>query len=148
VTVRAGKFNAARELPLHDSTVHALDEYRALRDRCWPAPKVPAFFLSMRGPRLHSGHVRETFRDLRQRAGIRAAPGARQPRVHDLRHGFAVATILDWYRADVDVDVAARLPRLSSYLGHYAGDPVKRRERRRAVRWSKFRRRGAGRRVF
>jgi len=94
------------------------NEYRALRDRCWPAPRVPAFFLSMRGTRLHSGHVRETFRDLRQHAGISAAPGARQPRVHDLRHSFAVATLVDWYRSDADV--AARLPRLSSYLGHAA----------------------------
>jgi integrase/recombinase XerD len=118
VTVRAGKFNAARELPLHDSALSALDEYRALRDRCWPAPKAPAFFLSMRGTRLLQGHVRETFRDLRRHAGISVAPGARQPRVHDLRHRFAVATIVDWYRADVDV--AARLPRLSSYLGHSA----------------------------
>jgi len=118
VTVRAGKFNAARELPLHDSTVRALDEYRMLRDRCWPTPKAPAFLLSMRGTRLLQSHVRETFRDLRRHAGISVGPGARQPRVHDLRDSFAVATIVDWYRADVDV--AARLPRLSSYLGHSA----------------------------
>jgi integrase len=118
VRVREGKFNAARELPLHDSTVSALDEFRSLRDRCWPAPKAPAFFLSMRGTRLLPSHVRETFRDLRKRADVSAEPGARQPRVHDLRHRFAVATIIDWYRSDVDI--AACLPRLSSYLGHSA----------------------------
>lgn len=118
VRVHEGKFNAARELPLHDSTVSALDEFQRLRDRFWPAPKEPAFFLSMRGTRLLPGHVRETFRDLRKRAGVTAAPGARQPRVHDLRHSFAVATIVEWYRSDLDV--GARLPRLSSYLGHSA----------------------------
>jgi integrase/recombinase XerD len=94
VTVRAGKFNAARELPLHDSTVRALDHYRALRDRCWPVPTVPAFFLSMRGTRLHSGHVRETFRDLRRHAGISAGPGARQPRVHEYADVFVMPTRL------------------------------------------------------
>jgi integrase/recombinase XerD len=118
VTVRAGKWNAARELPLHDSTVRALGEYRHLRDQCWPAPKEPAFFLSMRGTRVHPGHFRETFHDLRQQAGVTAPPGSRQPRVHDLRHTFAVSTLVDWYRAEVDL--APRLPRLSSYLGHCA----------------------------
>lgn len=118
VRVREGKLNAARELPLHDSTVRALEEFRILRDRFWPAPKAPAFFLSMRGTRLLPSHVRETFRELRTRAGVSAAPGVRQPRVHDLRHSFAVATIVDWYRGEVDV--AAWLPRLSSYLGHSA----------------------------
>jgi integrase len=72
----------------------------------------------MCGNRLAGGHVRETFRDLRQRAGLTAPPGGRAPRIHDLRHRFAVTTLLDWYQADVDV--AARLPRLSSYLGHAA----------------------------
>ena len=118
VTVRAGKFGAARELPLHDTTLRALDEYRQLRDGRGPKPEVPAFFVSMRGTRLLSGHVREAFRDLRRRAGLTAVPGGRAPRVHDLRHSFAVATLVDWYRADADV--AALLPRLSSYVGHAA----------------------------
>jgi integrase len=118
VTVRAGKWGAARELPLHDSTIGALDEYRQLRDSRWPQPKVLAFFVSMRGSRLLSGHVREAFRELRRHAGLTALPGGRAPRIHDLRHSFAVATLIDWYRADADV--AARLPRLSSYLGHAA----------------------------
>jgi integrase len=108
VTVRAGKFGAARELPLHDTTLRALDEYRQVRDGRGPKPEVPAFFVSMRGTRLLSGHVREAFRDLRRRAGLTAVPGGRAPRVHDLRHSFAVATLVDWYRADADV--AALLP--------------------------------------
>jgi integrase/recombinase XerD len=118
VTVRAGKWGAARELPLHDTTIRALDEYRQLHDGRWPHPKVPAFFVSMRGTRLLSGHVREAFRELRQHADLTAVPGGRPPRIHDLRHSFAVATLVDWYRAEADV--AALLPRLSSYLGHAA----------------------------
>jgi integrase/recombinase XerD len=86
VTVRAGKWSAGRELPLQDSTVRALRNYRQLRDRYWPAPKVPAFFLSMRGTRVHPGHFRETFHDLCDQAGVTAPPGARQPRIHDMRH--------------------------------------------------------------
>jgi integrase/recombinase XerD len=118
LTVRAGKWNAARELPMHASTVAALAEYRALRQRHWPAPKVPAFFLSMRGTRVHPGHFRETFHDLRIAAGVTGRPGSRRPRVHDIRHSFAVATLVDWYRDGLDV--GPRLPRLSAYLGHSA----------------------------
>ncbi len=118
ITVRAGKWNAARELPLHDTTTDALGEYQSLRDARRPTPTSPAFLVSMRGTRLLSGHVREAFRDLRHHAGLTAQPGGRAPRIHDLRHRFAVATLADWYRAGVDVP--ARLPRLSSYLGHSA----------------------------
>ena len=118
VSVRAGKWNAARELPLHATTVRALNEYCQLRDGRWPKPKSPAFFVSMRASRLLSGHVREAFRELRRHAALTAMPGGRQPRIHDLRHSYAVATLVDWYRTEADV--AARLPRLSSYLGHSA----------------------------
>jgi integrase/recombinase XerD len=117
ITVRAGKWNAARELPLHDTTIYALGEYQRLRHARRPSTS-PAFFVSMRGTRLWSGHVREAFRELRHHAGLTAQASGRAPRIHDLRHRFAVATLADWYRAEVDV--AARLPRLSSYLGHSA----------------------------
>jgi integrase/recombinase XerD len=103
---------------MHDSTLRALDEYRRSRYGRWPKPKSPAFFVSMRGTRLLSGHVREAFRERRRHAGLTAMPGGPPPRIHDLRHGFAVATLIFWYRADADV--AACLPRLSSYLGHAA----------------------------
>lgn len=49
-------------------------------------------------------------------AGIQAPPGRRAPRLHDLRHAFTVATMLDWYREGADVQ--ARLPLLSTWLGH------------------------------
>lgn len=96
-----------------------LAEFREIRDRCWPSPRVPAFLLSMRGTRVHPGHFRETFHRLCEDVGVGPAASGRRPRVHDLRHTFAVRTLVEWYRNE-DVDVVARLPRLSSYLGHAA----------------------------
>src|SRR6478752_10696114 len=56
------------------------------------------------------------FADLVRTAGISTAPGVRQPRWHDFRHTFAVSTLLQWYRAGVDVQ--SRVPQLSTWLGH------------------------------
>jgi integrase len=60
--------------------------------------------------------VAETFARLVALAGIAAPPGRRRPRVHDLRHTFAVTTLTRWYRDGADVQ--AQLPVLSAYLGH------------------------------
>lgn len=53
-----------------------------------------------------------------QAAGLEPAPGsrARRPRPHDVRHSFAVSTLVAWYRAGEDVQ--ARLPALSAFMGH------------------------------
>lgn len=118
VTVRGGKSGAARELPLHESALRALQEYCSVRDRRWPRPKSPAFFLSAAGTRLFYANVYRTFRGLLIQAGLPVLAGGRIPRIHDVRHSFAVATLLDWYRAGVDVP--GWMPRLSSYLGHAA----------------------------
>lgn len=48
-------------------------------------------------------------------AGLKPRHGA-TVRVHDIRHSFTVATLTDWYRDGIDV--AARMPALSTYLGH------------------------------
>jgi integrase len=47
---------------------------------------------------------------------LRGAGDSRGPRLHDLRHRLAIATLLRWYRGGVDVD--RHLPQLSTYLGH------------------------------
>lgn len=54
-------------------------------------------------------------------AGIQAQPRQRPPRLHDLRHTFTVATMLDWYRDSGNVQ--ARLPLLSTWLGHVDPKP-------------------------
>jgi len=118
VTVRGGKPGARRELPLHPSALRALKKYARVRDRHWPNPKSPAFFLSTAGTRLFYENVYKTFRGLIAEAGLGPFADGRRPRIHDARHTFAVRTLTDFYRSGGDVPTM--MPRLSSYLGHAA----------------------------
>ncbi|MGH3915840.1 MAG: tyrosine-type recombinase/integrase [Pseudonocardiaceae bacterium] len=118
LSVVNGKHGKPRQVPLHPSTVAMLGAYSARRDHLCPTPATRAFFVSTTGTRLLVGGVDRVFTQLLAMAGIHALPGHRRPRVHDLRHSFAVATLLDWYRDGVDVH--ARLPVLSTFLGHVA----------------------------
>jgi integrase/recombinase XerD len=113
--VRESKFNKSRYLPVHPSTLDALERYAALRDRLCPNPLGPSFFVSLRHGRLYDCAVQKTFRRLCQNAGVGAAAPF-PPRLHDLRHSLAVNTLLGWYREGADVH--SRLPVLSTYLGH------------------------------
>ena len=75
-----------------------------------------ADFLSDRGTRLTANGVRYVFVQLSRQIGLRGPSDSHGPRLHDLRHRFAVHTMLRWYRAGVDVE--RHLPQLSTYLGH------------------------------
>lgn len=112
--IRHAKFNKSREVPLHATTVGALQAYARTRDRRLRRPHSPSFFLSQTGRRLLVQNVWETFARLRRVAGLASQP--RAPRIHDLRHSFATHTLLHWYREGVDVE--RRMPLLSTYLGH------------------------------
>ena len=114
LVIRKTKFDKSREIPLHVSTLEALDRYRRDRDRLAPRQSSQSFFVSTVGSRLIYNNVHETFLRLVYAAGL----GKRRPRptIHDLRHTFAIQTVLGWYRDGVDVE--ARLPLLSTYLGH------------------------------
>jgi integrase/recombinase XerD len=68
------------------------------------------------GTRLLAGNVRGAFARLVRVAGLSPRSTRCRPRIHDLRHSFAVHTLVDWYRAHVDVPT--RLPLLSTFLGH------------------------------
>lgn len=114
--VRHGKFNKSRELVLHPSTVAALRGYLRERDRLHPAPSSPALLISTAGTRLLYCNVHWTFHRLVQRAGLTPRSASCRPRIHDLRHSFAVAAMLDAYAAGQDGQV--RLTLLSTYLGH------------------------------
>jgi integrase/recombinase XerD len=114
--VRNSKFGKSRQLPLHPSTVTALRNYLLLRDQIKPRPATPALLIGTRGERLTRDYAEWAFRLLRERARLRPRPGCGPPRLHDLRHSFAVATMLDSYR--YGRDPAACQAALSTYLGH------------------------------
>ena len=111
-----GKFDKPRQVLLHPSSVAALRAYQRHRRAEHPRPGTPALFVSTPGTRLLYVNVSATFVKLVRRAGLAPRSASCRPRLHDLRHSFAVATLLDWYRDGGDV--AARLPLLSTYLGH------------------------------
>jgi integrase len=115
ITVRNSKFNKSRELPLDPTTVEALGQYARLRDRVVPRPASAAFFISGKGTPVLYVAFSDKFRELIRSSGVGAA-SPRQPRIHDLRHSFAVNTLVRWHREGQDV--GPLLPRLSTYLGH------------------------------
>lgn len=115
IRVRHTKFDRDRLVPLHPSATRALRGYGTRRDKLCPQPRTESFFISSVGTALHHGSVHPTFLSLLAPAGLPTATGGR-PRIHDLRHSLVVNTLIDWQREGVDV--AARLPVLSTYLGH------------------------------
>lgn len=116
LTVRDAKWRKTRQVPIHATVAAALDDYRQLRDTTLPDAPADAFFVSRSGRRLTAAELTRRFRGLRDDLGIHAPPYRRPPRLYDLRHSFAVGTLVDWHAAGVDVQ--ARLPVLSTYLGH------------------------------
>lgn len=114
LTIGEAKFGHSRLVPLHPSTTDALGDYAAHRDRLCPTPRSSRFFLSSVGTALDVGGVHLTFNQLTTAIGMRTATA--RPRVHDLRHSFAVQTLIDWHRSGVEV--AGRMAVLSGYLGH------------------------------
>jgi integrase/recombinase XerD len=116
LVIRDSKFGKSRLVFLHPTAVTALRAYEQARDEASPRPEAATFFLNTRGWPLNGPNLPATFAPLAAAAGIKARPGQRAPRLHDLRHAFTVATLLDWYRDGRDVQ--ARLPLLSTWLGH------------------------------
>ena len=115
--ISRGKGRDPRLVPLHPTATAALERYAHWRDDQHHGRR-PAFFTDADGERLKYATVRDNWVHASTAAGLRTA--ARQPRMHDLRHTFAVNTLLGWYRDGADV--AAKMPALSIYLGH--SDPA------------------------
>jgi integrase len=116
LTVREGKFRKARLVPLHPSATEALARYAACRDACCELAGPGRFFRTERSPALTAAAVEKTFSRIRQRLGWSAQGRARAPRIHDLRHSFAVRRLLCWYEEGAELE--QRLLALSTYLGH------------------------------
>jgi len=111
-----GKGGKTRLVPIHPTTAAMLAEYARHRDRLCRLVRADSFFLTTGGRRPLQRGVQDTFARLVTHADIAAPAGRRRPRIHDLRHSFAVSTLTDWQREGVDI--AAQLPVLSTYLGH------------------------------
>ena len=116
IAVRDSKFGKSRELAVDPTTIAALRRYLRRSDRPVPAEPTAALFTSATGTRLAYCNVHLAFKRIVGHAGLRPRSAECRPRPHDLRHTFAVNTILDAYRSGADVQ--ARLPLLSTYLGH------------------------------
>lgn len=124
LTITRGKSRDPRLVPLHPTTTAALRDYveRVAPSRRGSPTSRPAglgrFFTLPDGAPLPQFHVHHAWREATTRAGLRT-PNC-WPRIHDLRHTFAVNTLLGWYRDGSDV--AAMMPVLSTYLGHTKPD--------------------------
>jgi len=118
VTVRLSKFFKSRLVPLGVCLTRALTAYCKWRRSAHPpAGNDSPFFVGRTGQRVFRGTLLPTFRRLRSHTGIRRTDKARyQPRLHDLRHSFAVHRLITWYRQGADVQKL--LPHLSTYMGH------------------------------
>ena len=100
---KSQKGNKARLVPLHSSTTQALKLYTEARRKCFPPLPSSSFFVSERGTRLYYSTVNRWFLITSRRIGLRNPGADHGIRLHDLRHRFAIQTLLNWYRTDVDV---------------------------------------------
>lgn len=126
LAIREGKLGKSRFVPIHPTTGYALEDYSKKKDAILPALQTPAFFVSERGGRMSAFSAGDNFVKVSRMIGLRppAVGGARGrgPRLHDLRHRFAVSTLIHWYRSGADVD--REMPKLATYLGHKGPEQV------------------------
>ena len=115
ITIReqVAKLERARLIPLHQTTTDALRRYTTERERLCPRPPSTAFLLSGAGSALDRSSVGKALRQITTALGLRTATV--HPRAQDLRHSFAVRTLIEWQRSG---QIAPRIATLSTYLGH------------------------------
>jgi len=114
LTIRQAKYDRIRLVPMHATTTAALHTYATERDRLCPAPHSVAFFVSSTGTRLDRSAVAKTLRRITAAIGVRT--DTVHPTAHQLRHSFAVQTLIEWQRSGASID--ERIAALSAYLGH------------------------------
>ena len=117
LVIRETKFYKSRLVPFGPRIDTVLRDYLARRTRQFGtgAPSAPLFSLRRDRP-VSAGTISQTFHHLVPKLELSIPDGTASPRVHDLRHAFAVGTLLRWYRSGVDPN--ARLLQLSTFLGH------------------------------
>jgi len=115
--IRETKFKKSRYVPLSSTTVKHLQAYLRQRRRAGVSTSADApFFVNRRGKRFGQTTFTTVFLEIIRQLGVRGPKGQAGPRVHDFRHSFAVNRLLAWYRAGANL--SAKLPLLSTYLGH------------------------------
>ena len=114
LTLRGTKFRKSRLVLLHPTASDALTRYAAERNA--PGNRTGCFFRTDHATALLRTTVEKTFSRIRHRLGWTVQGRAHRPRIHDLRHTFAVRRLLRWYREGVDID--RKMLALSTYLGH------------------------------
>jgi site-specific recombinase XerD len=115
--VRESKFYKTRLVPTGPDLTRVLAQYAAERGTRAPNTPDAPFLLTQRGQRLSRAGAEYAFKQLRERAQVRRDDNARyQPRLHDMRHAFAICRVISWYRQGADVQ--RLLPQLATYLGH------------------------------
>jgi integrase len=119
LTLRNTKNCKDRQLPINGGTVERLAHYAGLRDRLVPR-QSSRFFIKEDGEPAGDCGARYNFAQVGRNIGLRSPQAFNRhghgPRIHDLRHSFAVHTILDWFRDGRDIE--AEMYKLSTYLGH------------------------------
>jgi site-specific recombinase XerD len=115
--IRGTKFAKTRLVPFGPHMAERLGAYLELKESQSGTlqPEVPVFSFTG-GRTIHPGTISQTFHALIPRLGLVLPAGVAPPRVHDLRHSFAVGTLLRWYREGVNP--SSRLLHLSTFLGH------------------------------
>lgn len=116
ITIRDSKFRKTRKIPVHKSTIKMLQEYAELRDQYFRKKKSSYFFINKQGYGLKPSTVRSTFAKICIRTGLRKKGQHVGPRMMDLRHTFAVKTLVKCYLDGQNADII--IPILSVYLGH------------------------------
>jgi integrase/recombinase XerD len=114
--VRKAKLDRVRLIPIHASTVKALQDYIQCRDQVYSTPKTKRFFVSEAGTILTPFAVRYIFNKLSCQIGLRCPSDRFGPRIHDFRHTVAVNMVRDWYKRGKNVEKL--LPQLAMFLGH------------------------------
>lgn len=116
LSIRNTKFGKSRLVPIHPDTCQALQLYAWRRDRTLPLVKSPSFFLTVFGTRPTRTVAEVTFRQICSQIGIRNPSQRKGPRIHDIRHTFAVRTLVDLYKNSHDIDQGVYA--LAVYMGH------------------------------
>ena len=115
--IRQTKFHKSRQVPIAASTVRALSVFLGQRQAAGGStvPTAPVF-ANPAGQAYSKERICSLFLEILRTSGLRGPVGTRGPRLHDFRHSFAVQRLVTWYRQGAPL--AAKLPLLSTYLGH------------------------------